>query len=90
MQCKGITKSGNPCKVSVGLSDGYCRMHQDQAGAQAPAPKEPEKEPEQVFANDEAVASIIDEEGKKEKHLFWIVSAILTLIVVMLLRKKDK
>lgn len=29
-QCKGITKSGNRCKITQGLVNGYCRMHTDQ------------------------------------------------------------
>ena len=29
-QCKGITKSGNRCKISQGLVNGYCRLHIDQ------------------------------------------------------------
>jgi hypothetical protein len=31
-QCLGITKSGNRCKIRVNLVNGYCRIHQDQAG----------------------------------------------------------
>jgi hypothetical protein len=29
-QCKGITKSGNRCKIKQGLVNGYCRLHTDQ------------------------------------------------------------
>lgn len=30
MQCKGKTKTGEPCKNQYGLVNGYCRFHQDQ------------------------------------------------------------
>ncbi|HEX2957801.1 MAG TPA: DUF5763 domain-containing protein [Chitinispirillaceae bacterium] len=29
-QCKGITKSGTPCKMTIVLPNGYCRLHQGQ------------------------------------------------------------
>jgi hypothetical protein len=29
-QCKGTTKSGTQCKVTIVLPNGYCRIHQDQ------------------------------------------------------------
>lgn len=29
-QCKGTTKSGSPCKITIVLPNGYCRVHQDQ------------------------------------------------------------
>jgi hypothetical protein len=29
-QCLGITKSGNRCKITRNLTDGYCRLHHDQ------------------------------------------------------------
>jgi hypothetical protein len=29
-QCKGYTKSGAPCKITIVLPNGYCRVHQDQ------------------------------------------------------------
>lgn len=30
-QCKGVTKRGNRCKVTVGLENGFCAFHRDQA-----------------------------------------------------------
>ena len=33
-QCKGKTKSGAPCKNKGEFSNGYCRLHQDQAPAE--------------------------------------------------------
>lgn len=29
-QCKGTTKSGTPCKMTIVLPNGYCRLHQEQ------------------------------------------------------------
>ena len=26
-QCKGLTRSGERCKIKAGLVDGYCRLH---------------------------------------------------------------
>lgn len=28
--CNGLTKAGNPCRVTVGLVDGFCRAHRGQ------------------------------------------------------------
>lgn len=31
-QCRGTTKSGTRCRIRVGLENGYCSRHKDQAG----------------------------------------------------------
>ncbi|NLG19571.1 MAG: hypothetical protein GX556_19805 [Fibrobacter sp.] len=32
-QCRGITRSGERCKISGNLKDGYCHLHVNQAPA---------------------------------------------------------
>ena len=39
IQCKGLTQSGTQCKVTIGLSDGYCPRHHPATKTQtAPEP----------------------------------------------------
>jgi hypothetical protein len=30
MQCKAVTKTGRRCRITNGVSEGYCRIHADQ------------------------------------------------------------
>jgi hypothetical protein len=41
-QCKGITKGGTPCKITITFANGYCRLHQDQYVTELP--KDTERE----------------------------------------------
>jgi hypothetical protein len=41
--CKGITKSGTPCKITITFANGYCRLHQDQYVAELPPDTESEE-----------------------------------------------
>ncbi len=67
-QCKGITKSGNRCKIRVNLINGYCRIHQDQAASAHAQSPEAEQKETAVAASHKQQAYQAPETARPEKE----------------------
>ncbi|MBD3421423.1 MAG: hypothetical protein GF398_15000 [Chitinivibrionales bacterium] len=100
-QCKGITKSGEPCKITTNLDNGYCRYHKSQAGNAVEA-SEPAREPAPVerkpVTNTRPDAPPANEpdafEGEDKKNgvvpvSVFIMSIAALILVVWLMRRKS-
>lgn len=88
-QCKGITKSGNRCKITQGLVNGFCRLHKDQA-PDAEADRIDE-EPRDTFQGDErSFADVASDVNKGVSTIWLVITALLSLIIFWLLKGKKK
>ena len=85
-RCKGFTKSGKQCKNKNGLVNGYCKLHADQA----PAAKtdDIDEKPDPFYEHDQTDFSDCDEFGKGAKT-FYVVAAILVLVMIVKLMQKN-
>lgn len=88
-QCKGITKSGNRCKITVGLVNGYCRLHVDQ-DADAEIKKEDE-EPEDAFRDSEdTVTDVASDINSGVSTILLLLTALLSIIIFWFFKKRKK
>jgi len=88
-QCKGITKSGNRCKITQGLVNGFCRLHKDQAPAVEA--DRVDEEPRDNFQGDErSFADVASDVNQGVSTIWLVITALLSLIIFWLLKGKKK
>lgn len=77
MQCKGTTKSGKRCRATVGLVDGYCRLHRDQASTMSQGPQPQAENPRVPSGSGEV------ESAREEGNLAWtFVVAVASMLLL--------
>lgn len=88
-QCNGTTKSGNRCKISQGLVNGYCRLH----GDQAPAPeKDTVKEEPRDFPREEELSftDVASDVNRGVSTIWLVITALLSLLLFLIFKGKKK
>ena len=88
-QCKGITKSGNRCKNSQGLVDGYCRLHKDQA-SDGTVDEAEEKTRNDDLEDERTFADVASDVNEGVSAMFLIITAVLSIIVFWLFKGRKK
>ena len=88
-QCKGITKSGNRCKISQGLVNEYCRLHSDQD------PGEQRKTIDEDFSEnneklDRDITDVASDVNKGLTTIVLIFTAILSFIIYLFVKGMKK
>ncbi len=88
-QCKGTTKSGNRCKITTGVVDGYCRMHIDQAPA---TENEPVNEELHDIPREEELpfTDVASEVNRGVSAIWLVITAVLSIILFWLFKGKKK
>ena len=85
-QCKGITKSGNRCKISQGLVNGYCRLHGDQdPGGQKKAIDEDFNENNEKVDRD--ITDVASDVNKGLTTIVLIFTALLSFIIYLFFKR---
>jgi hypothetical protein len=88
-QCKGITKSGNRCKNTQGLVNGYCRLHKDQA-PEGDDVRTDEK-PRNTYPQDErSFADVASDVHQGVSAIWLVVTALVSLVLFWFLKGLNK
>ncbi len=88
-QCNGTTKSGNRCKNSQGLVNGYCRLHKDQA----PAPETntaDEKPPDSSRDEESPFTGVASDVNSGVSTIWLVITALLSLLLFWMFKGKKK
>lgn len=90
--CKGTTKSGARCRATVGLVNGYCRLHRDQASDVASPVEETSSAPKSAAEPVAAPETTAMAEEKPGGLGWWLFIALIAILLAGLLcgRKTDK
>jgi len=86
-QCRGITKSGNRCKIRTGLQNGYCRLHTDQQ-KEEPSVKTSKKSKHDTGVNSEPSFTEEVSAETRGSHALTIVLVVLVFAVGVVILKK--
>ena len=86
-QCKGLTRSGERCRIKTGLVNGYCRLHRRKS------PEMGESTIKKVYDSDDTrdggpVTEVASNVNRGMNTILLIITALLSLIIVMFLKKK--
>lgn len=88
-QCKGITKSGNRCKIKQGLVNGYCRLHVDQdSGTQKKHVNEDFDESSDKKERD--ITDVASDVNKGLTTILLIFTALLSFIIYLFFKRGRK
>ncbi len=93
-QCKGITKSGNRCKITRGLVNGYCRLHRDQAPPAEEDYKDTDsadEKPRNNYSHDErSFADVATDVNQGVSTIWLVITALVSLVLFWFLKGKEK
>ncbi len=87
-QCKGTTKSGNRCKNSQGLVNGYCRLHGDQVPASEKITSD--EEPRDIPREEDLSFTDVASDLNKGVSTIWLVITVLLSIILFWVFKGKK
>lgn len=88
-QCKGITKSGNRCKIKQGLVNGYCRLHIDQdTGSKRKTINEDNNYSDEKRERD--ITDVASDVNKGLTTILLIFTAILSFIIYLFFKGMKK
>jgi len=88
-QCKGLTRSGERCKIKAGLVDGYCRLHREQTTITGEDDIRKSKNANHR-QEDSPVSEVASNVTKSTKTILLVITAIISIIFYMVYKRRKK
>ena len=82
-QCQGITRSGERCKISRALIDGYCHLHRKRGTAAASIAAEPPPRPEESAVSPQTHYTEFTPPSPDKRYTPLILSAFVLLFLLL-------
>ena len=88
-QCKGITKSGNRCKIKRGLTNGYCRVHRERDTDKRKKAVDEEKR-ESHERKERDITDVADDVKNGLSAIVLLFTAFVSIIIYMFFKRGTK